>query len=39
MTVSVHFCGKFDTGRMNQTVFRRELVKLLWGNENYLEPP
>ena len=30
--------AEFHTGTINQTVFGREFVKLVWGNENYFEP-
>lgn len=33
-----HYCDKCHTVVMNQIVFRREFVKLIWGNENYFKP-
>ena len=27
----IYFCGKFHTDTINQTVFRKEFVKLVWG--------
>lgn len=35
----IHFCDIFYTGTMNQTVFWREFVKLVWGNEISFELP
>ena len=27
----IYYCGKFDTDTINQTVFGKEFVKLVWG--------
>ena len=27
----IYYCGKFDTAAINQTVFGKEFVKLIWG--------
>ena len=35
----IYFCGEFHTDTINQTVFEKEFVKLVWENENYFEPP
>ena len=35
----IYYCGKFHTDTIDQTVFGKEFVKLVWGNENYFEPP
>ena len=34
-----YICGKFHTDMINQTVIRKECVKLVEENENYFEPP
>ena len=32
----IDYCGKFHTDTIDQTVFGKEFVKLVWGN--YFEP-
>ena len=35
----IYVCGKFHSATINQTVFGKEFVKLVWENINYFEPP
>ena len=33
----IYYCGKFHPDTINQTVFTKEFVKLVWGNTEHTE--